>query len=426
MSAAPQGINKATERVAQVSNELEFSLHGVDAGRLIRTGNGELNIMHEVNMRDVVELNVSMKSNVNELNDALVDSVRKLIALGSSLGGFVYGGASLLRDVEGMEPKRYRTTSLSETLAKGLMDITSQQVVIGVSDERLGFDIYNFFGKISPALVAISASSPYGVRGENLKDTGSLSRRMNQYERSCARLPSEMWMAMPELQSMSDHRTFMRSVSESVHSELRKGMLDCNWNELSRVRNNGNGDFSYYPFGVLEPNQVYTFVRLRPDHRNVENGGSSVFSVELRAPDMPTTLQRMQMMNSLVLGLAYNIAVNGESADSPLTDPMINSLTGSFENLKTAARDGLHARIEGRNGSIHQVMMEQLIERLVDYADIGLSASGHAEESARMGRMIGKIMRTGNDADLIRQHGFKSSDELRDYLRVRIAEGESE
>jgi hypothetical protein len=141
---------------------------------------------------------------------------------------------------------------------------------------------------------------------------------------------------------------------------------------------------------------------------------------------MPTTLQRMQMMNSLVLGLAYNIAVNGESADSPLTDPMINSLTGSFENLKTAARDGLHARIEGRNGSIHQVMMEQLIERLVDYADIGLSASGHAEESARMGRMIGKIMRTGNDADLIRQHGFKSSDELRDYLRVRIAEGESE
>ena len=44
----------------------------------------------------------------------------------------------------------------------------------------------------------------------------------------------------------------------------------------------------------------------------------------------------------------------------------------------------------------------------------------------RMGRMIGKIMRTGNDADLIRQHDFKSSDELRDYLRVRITEGESE
>ena len=165
MSAAPQrSNNRATERVAQVSNELEFSLQGVDAGKLIRKGSGELQIMHEVNTRDMVELNVSLQRDLSELNDALVNSVRKLITLGDSLGGFIYGGASLLRDVEGMEPKRYRTTSLSETLAKGLLDITSQQVVMGVSDERLGLRHIQFLRQGQPGAGRAERQLP--VRGE--------------------------------------------------------------------------------------------------------------------------------------------------------------------------------------------------------------------------------------------------------------------
>lgn len=391
--------------VGEMSNELEFSLHNTEASSVIKRNT--LPLSHEVNPRDLIELNVSFAGNAAELNAAVEKDVAALIENAEAAGGEIYGGASLLEDVTDVEPLRYRTTSLSEACAAGLLDITSQQIVLGVTDEALGFELYNFFRHVNPALIALTASSPYTYRNGDLRNTGNASRRIAQYEQLCRYFPLGMWRNMPDLKSLDEYEAIRRKISDEVNEKLHAGQLDANWAELKKTRSNGNGNFSYEPFALLEPHQIYWGVRVRPDHCNLEKGGRSVFSLELRVPDMPTTVSRMQMLNALVAGLSYYIADHGN---------LPHFFDGSFDGLKIAAQYGLNASINGFG-------MRTAIENLRHYAAKGLSERGFSAECSRFDTME-NVLTYGNDADLIRQYSPANAEQLRSYLICRLRDDE--
>jgi len=407
-----------------MSNELEFSLHGIPAEEVILaidlpTIRETKPVVHEINPRDIIELNVSFAPTITELNARLADYVGKTRQTVTSLGGEIYGGSSLLESVHGITPRWYRTTALSETCGFGLLDITSQQIIIGIPDEQFGFELYNFLRAINPVLIAMSASSPYAYRKDHLEDTLGESRRIRQYEQLCQYFPESLWRELPPLHSLTEYGAVLRSISDEVNRRLLAGELDANMGELRRQRSNGHGPYSYIPFDVLEPHQIYWTIRVRPDHGNMERGGSSLFSLELRLPDMPTTVARMQMLNAFVLGLAYHIADHGTQAITSLS----SGLHGTFDELYAASRDGLDAQISGGD-------MRGLIGRFMPYAARGLEERGHGRECSRLDT-LDSVLRDGNDAQLIRTHirdtppsDRAQADMLRQYLVTRLATGE--
>lgn len=386
--------------IRQISNELELCLEKVDAETLIRNSN--LPIVHEINPRDVIELNVSLKKDVRELNERAEDLIRKLQKEVYSLGGYVYGGSSLLADVSGVSPRRYRTTSLSDSCAEGFLDITSQQIVLGVTDEELGFELFNYLKNINPVLLALSASSPYRVRDDVLEEVGALSRRVSQYEKLCKFFPKEMWREVPEVNSLKEYFEHLQSISDEVNRRHDAGEMDSNETELQK----------FLPFERLEPHQIYWPVRIRPDHGNIESGGSSVFSLEVRILEMPTTIERLQMMNNFVLGIAYNIADYG---DVDLFEPF----NGTYEDLEIAAKEGL-------DGVINGVRIVDALDNLTSTAIKGLEGRGFYQEANFLGQMVNKVIREGNDARLILNLKPESPQELKTYLINRFIDGENE
>jgi len=398
--------------VGQISNELEFSLYNTDVDKVIADQIARperLFIVPEINSRDIIELNVSLAQNIQELNSRVDKDVSTLIQRVETLGGMIYGGSSVLSDVSSVNPKRYRTTSLSETAAQGFLDITSQQIVLGVTEEKLGFDLYNFFRKINPVFLALTASSSYKYKNGNLEDTGCVSRRIGQYEQFCKYFPESMWKMMPELHSLKEYLAYLQRISDAVNYRLYNGLLDANWEELNKVRvDHNNKTFSYVPFTLLEPHQIYWFIRVRPDHRTIEKGGNSLFSLELRVPDMPTTVSKIQMMNSFVVGLSYYIA-DHDSGELP------TPFNGEFDDLRTTAKYGL-------NNRINYIDMRKLADDLRRYAVRGLEDRGYSAECSRF-NTLEKILIRGNDADLIRRVAPQNVGVLRTYLVSKFKEG---
>ncbi|MBI4016430.1 MAG: hypothetical protein HY363_01930 [Candidatus Aenigmarchaeota archaeon] len=390
--------------VVQISNELELSVHNVLAADVICAGKKRnLSLLPEVNPRDVVELNVSLANNVAELNRRAANDIFQLTSIVESLGGIVYGGGSVLEDVSEVEPVRHRTTSLSNTFARGILDINSQQIILGVNDETLGFEIYNYFRHIRPALLALSASSPYKQDGQQLTDTGCASRRVQQYEKALSYFPQIIFNS-PELDSLHSHRTQLKMVSDRVKEKLEEGILDANWEELKKTRQKGTETYHYYPFEVLEPHQVFWPERPRPDHRTIEKGGKSVFSIELRMPDMPITIWRIQMINSFVAGIAYYIAGHG-TGELPY---LFNE-----NSLKRAAQHGLKAQING-------ISMTEAIQQLSSYAVQGLNGRDHTEARKEFEKALNETLWIGCDAEIIREKQPRNPDQLRQYLAGQL------
>ncbi len=381
-----------------MSNELEFGLHGVDAAVVIDNSRG-LEVVHEVNPNHVLELNISLAETPDQLNVLLRQNVRRLIEIVETQGGTIYAGSSLIEDVSEVQPKRHRTTSLSEACAHGFLDITSQQVVLGVNDEALGFELYNMFRRVNPALLALSASSPYRYVDGSLKDTEAMSRRLQQYVELCRFYPHEMWRTMPKIGSMSEYYRHLQQVSDEVNKRLARGELDANVEELTRIRTNG---FSYIPFSRLEPHQIYWYVRPRPDHSNER----SVMSVELRVTDIPTTVERMQLLNSFVVGLAYYVADHGSERLPLYCD-------GTFEELEEAAKYGLDTKIGCQT-------LRTTIDNLTRYARDGLEGRSLPADFS----LLDRIFREGTDAEIIRNSGFTSPQKLISYLVERLKNGE--
>ncbi len=400
------GVKMTINRdVGQMSTELEFPLYHVEAEKII--SHNSLPVMHEINMRDVVELNVSLANNIAELNAMTKKQIFELSRIASIYNGNIYGGSSVLSDIIGLVPKRHRTTSLSESCAIGFMDITSQQAVLGVNEESLGFELYNFFRKINPILLAISASSPYVQKGDRLKMTGGVSRRIEQYKKLCNRFPFNMWRDMPELTSLEEYKKTLSDISNEVIRRLYNGELDANWEELNKLRMNCKGTYKYIDFSKLEPHQIYWFNRVRPDHCNIHEGGKSLFSLELRIPDMPTTIERIQLMNTLIAGLSYYIADHGKI---PL------NLNGNFEDLEEASKYGL-------DSELNRLSVRELVSYLRTYSEKGLAERGYACECERF-NLLESVLSEGNDATLIRKTCPNSPEELRKYLIGRMQYGE--
>ena len=191
--------------------------------------------------------------------------------------------------------------------------------------------------------------------------------------------------------------------SDKVNIRLRDGKLDADYNELFRERENG----PHAPFLTLEPHQIYWMTRFRPDHGN----GTSDLAIELRVCDMPTTVERMQMLNSFVAGICYYACDNGFE-DLPKF-PENNEL--GF--LMIAARDGLQGIFGYSN-------IENFIKELETFAIQGLLNRGYTEEAEQITWMINRTIASGNDATIIRAQPITRPSALRDYLVERLRTGE--
>ncbi len=390
--------------ISMVSNEVEFSLIGANAQDVI-SASTDLELDPEVNQRDIVELLVSMAGDADALNSQLGVYSHALLQNVQRLGGRMYAGSSLLRDTSQHEPSRYRTTSLSETLARNLLDVTSQQIVIGVSregnGEQFGIRLYNMLRGLTPVVLAMSASSPYRYQ-DGLVPTGQQSRRMHQYERATSFFPSQI-LETPALESIDQYFEMLQTVSDEVNERLRTGEMDVNTHELYRARENGN---SHAPFDALEPHQIYWMVRPRPDHAN----DSSAFSIEMRVMDLPTRLQRMQAMNSFVLGLSYYAARCGFEEPEAVVSTLAVDDThpqGLLQLLQHVATHGLATPI-GRRG----VCAGDYVEVLTPLAVEGLRSRGL--ESDGMIEEINSLLVEGNDAqrvqDAVERENMQSGD----------------
>lgn len=404
----------ATNLVPSVSNELELCLYGVDAPDVIDSYNKTYGprAVGEVNPRDLIEINVSMARSPGELNEMVRQYVSDLIGVVKSLNGQIYGGSSVLSNVLDVKPKKHRTTSMSNACGKGFLDIASHQIVMGVSDDKYGFALYNFFRKINPVLLALSASSPFRYENGTLVDTGMQSRRIQQYQELCRYFPDEMWKTMPQIESMEEYLTHLRNISDEINRRLRAEEMDADWDELNRVRIDANErPFSHYPFKVLEPHQLYWFIRPRPDHANEE----CKMSLELRVPDISTTVQGIQMLNSFVIGLAYGL-VNYEPR------AVLEKFSGSYEELLRVSHSGTATRVDGTT-------LEKATRDLLDVSVAGLGENGLYLEASQLQNSVNRLLEDGNDSVRVRRafaEGVDTPEKLRTHLAGELERSANE
>jgi len=380
--------NNQRGNISRVSNELEFNLYNVNAETILN--NSDLPIVSEVNLKNILELNISLANDVDELNRRLYNSVNDLRNVANDLGGDIYSGSSLIADVSNLEPARYRTTCLSESCARGFLNINSQQIVIGVQGEEYGINLFNYLRTINPIILALSNSSPYVYQNNELIDTNNQSTRISSYRNICKSFPNDMLFSQ-DLTSIEHYHEILQNISNQVLDYLSNDMLDVNMPELTRERENG----SYFPFQSLEPHQIYWMTRFRPDHANED----SDFSIELRVADIPINTRQIQTINSFVLGLCYYTEQNGFNL------PRIYG--NEFENLEIAARDGL-------NGNIKEVFIRDYVNELLPYAVEGLNQRNC--DSHTLINNVNHILDNGNSSEILRRQNFQNPNEMINYL----------
>lgn len=383
--------NRIEGDISAISNELEFCLRDTTAPEVILANINRLELDPEVNKRDVVELLISMALDIEELNGLLPVFLNELLRSTQTLGGEVYGGSSLLRDTTGLEPARYRTTSLSETLARNLLDISSQQVVIGIANEgsgrnpgeEFGMQLYNTLRQLTPIILAISSSSPFRYQDGQLVNTGTKSRRIEQYARGTSKLPPEI-LHSPALSSLEEYQEILQGISDEVNQRLANGDLDQNDDELYKERENGQ----YAPFETLDPHQIYWMVRPRTDHKNED----SVFSLEVRVADLPHRAETMQMVNAFVIGLAYYASNCGFDELRSITSKMNIGRTPAeiYQALERVGRQGTEANLNGTS-------IKSFIKRLTELSAQGLRYRGY--DSRPLVENITRVINHGNDAE---------------------------
>ena len=109
-------------------------------------------------------------------------------------------------------------------------------------------------------------------------------------------------------------------------------------------------------------------------------------SIELRIPDLPTTVQGMQMLNTFTLGLAYAVIDEGFEVKLPVTP----------SDLVATARDGFDAMVCERT-------VRSLLEELIPVARRTLLRRGMRIETQRLD-LAQCTLDEGTDADRIRLH----------------------
>lgn len=383
--------------ISAVSNELEFGLPRGRAGLLIASANKILRglLMHEVNPDKMIELTASMAKNSQELNFMVTVLVRELSELVQNHNLQIHGGSSLYQDVSALNPNRYRTTSLSNTFADGLLDIASQQLVIGVAPEgknggeSFAMDLYNCLRQLSPILLALSASSPYKYENERIVDTGFQSRRPHQYRQMSRYLPEEMFQTVP-ITSLAQYEDRRAMISNKVKNALLAGRLDANLTELYRIRENG---LSYAPFDMLDPHQLYGWVRIRPDHANAD----SLLSLEVRICDMPFRIETIQMLNSFITGLAYYASSFGFEDIQNILQPLGLHDIDIGEMIMNVSYSGLDT-VVGSGNNVQRI--RSMVLKLTNLSVLGLQ--DRRLETHQLVTQMEQILNRGNDAEVLR------------------------
>ncbi len=372
-----------TRQILKISNELELGLSGTNAKEVLGRVRS-LDLCREVNPRDCVELRVSMASNLNELNRRLRDDTLLLSDEVNKMGGKLYGGGLILTDTSSIDPVWHRTTALSERCGRGFLNVMSQQVTIGINNEYLGLELYNFFRKINPVILAMSASSPYEYKNSSqINDTGHQSSRIAGYMNFLSCFPKDMIEA-PYLISKGGYWAVVEALSSEIKEMVVSRKLDSNLEELTRVRNDHGREYSHWPFENLDPHQIFWFVRPRPDFENE----TSRFVIELRIPDAPIRIDNAQMINQFVVGLAYYIARNGSHS-------MNIPFEGSYKEL-------LEVNMCGMNAEINGLKMHNMIGYLSECAASGIREEGQKEEESSFIRRVSDLLNGGNDSVRIR------------------------
>lgn len=399
-------VAKREGEISAFSNEIELNLTQGTAPSILEANNRldkPLELDPEVNLQDIIELLISMASGPDDLNQQLTIGVLRLLEITTQNNTSLYGGSSLLRDTSHRTPAWYRTTSLSQKLARNLLDITSQQVVIGIGHhgskektERFAIGMYNTLRALSPVVLALSASSPYTVGNQNrLMHTGTFSRRIQQYVRATSQLPAEI-LETPQLSSLEEYQNRLQTISDQVTYLLQHNRLDSNLDELNRVHSDG---YSHRNFDILEPHQIYWLTRPRPDHQILNH---SALSIEMRTGDTPLTVQRMRAINSFIAGICYYASKHGFQRLDQVLHP-VHAHQNYIGLLLDTSKNGLHTQIQSTRSTNRQSNSSQtiasFIEPLLFLAQAGLQDRG--QRSNAMALEIRDIITRGTDAQLI-------------------------
>ncbi len=410
-------FNQPEGDISAVSNELEFFLAGTDATTVLEENSNELELSHEVNRVNTIELMVSMAPDVDVLNSLAGGYIGELSRLVHDLGGEIYAGSALMEDTSGLDPSWYRTTSLSRQLARGFLSIGSQQLVIGVAregsgnkpGEQFGIELYNFLRQLTPLIHGLVGTSPYEYVDGELVDSGYESHRPARYQEMSARLPESMF-ATPVVWSVDDYQNHIQRASDDVNRYLAEGRLDTNETELYRNRQGT----AYAPFETLAPHQIYSWVRLRTDHANED----SIFSLEIRATDLSSRIETIQALNSFILGLAYYAARYGFCDLQESMSTLRLQHRDMSPLLLAVARDGMDTQV-GRTGN--RGRLRDMVPNLLRYATLGLQY--HESDPCPMQTEILRILNEGTDAQIIRgfvESGSTTPADLRSFLISRF------
>jgi gamma-glutamyl:cysteine ligase YbdK (ATP-grasp superfamily) len=397
---------------------MEFFLKGTNSATVIADAKKQVKLSPEVNQIDTVELMVSMAADIGILNMRLLEDILTLYTITQRSGGLMYAGSSLLRDTSEREPAWYRSTSLSKQLARGFLNSGSQQLVIGIapeggdnnSGEQFGIELYSFLRQLSPIILALSASSPFLYEANNsLRDSGFESYRPGNYQNMSAQLPFAMFDT-PIISSLDDYHDNLRLASNQVNQLLDAGQLDANLPELYRDREQG----PYAPFDELAWHQVYSWIRIRPDHANED----SVFSLEVRIADLANRVELMQAINSFVGGLSYYASrfgfeeLQNAVASMNLQDKALNPA------LLRTARNGLDTRVGTRNNG---TTIRQIVPQLAALATEGLIHRNI--DPTMMNEELNRVLCYGNEATQTRQFVSEqqpTAEQLEQYLILRL------
>jgi len=402
--------------IGPFSNELEFCLSNITAKDLINSTN--LPLMYETNRRDMIELLISMKPNLNKLNDGVETLMSDLSKKVEDKNGQIYGGSTVLDKTINLKPKLADEDLeyLFGSAIKGFMNITSQQVVVGIKNEKIGWEIYNTAKYLTPLLIALTASSPYSHDQKNsLIKTGWQSIRPAQYEEMFKCFPNSFWRETKQINSISELESELTEVHNDTIKYIENGMiLDTKWKELKKERTDSNGQKYTYENKIRKSETAkvffYWFVRPRLAHETISKGGDCVMSLEFRAPDIALNKEYISNVNRFIIGTCNYIANNG--GNTIIEGLNINKNIDVFNQMLECGKYGLNANINSEKASSQ-------IQKLGEYAVQGLKLSNDKYNAHMLTKFLEDVSINGNPADRIQKafdNKLPSINELKSYL----------
>ena len=333
--------------IDKVSMELEFSILQGDVRKILdiymNIKNGGLK--DEYGTR-TLELNISKVSDIQVLNQRTYEAFKEISLYCSPYGGGIVldlypfnsdkRAAEISMHTSKTETQRKTDIKIFSLFGGKIHNLTSQQVLLGITDEKHAMDVYNILRQASPITAAMFAASPLEVTDSGLLIPNSHETiRMQKYLEG-AELTSTELIETPPFTCLKD-----------IENQMDKSTKD-----LSRKGLNLGSELKYFHTAPM--------IRLRQDHSDE----TDVCSIEVRTPDTPITLSGVYAVNSFFINLGYCVGSNKLSK-------ILSHLDGRFSEHITAGRYGINSEING-------VCIYDTARRLIDISrekseEIGLN-----------------------------------------------------